>query len=425
MPSEAFNAAVLAVRESPPSSDEAKLQLYANYKQATVGDAPASGPSRLKVFEYAKHVAWAEVRGTSAADAETAYIEFVSSLDAPSMETPPTPAAVRMPTPTAALQGAPLFLARSLLVVGALLIVSSLAVPIFRFLYANPWLFTLLLGQLMMLAGGALLIEESGLLSLLPASAKQCASLSLLDAIIAMRASVATARGKAPPAPPPAPPSPPPTTTEEDASTATPPPPPPPRVPYLPQLARLIAMCWLDLDEEDPELLRELVSELDTDFRSYATGPLVAAVPTYAQYLLVGRTGVAELATAAQEAVASEAVEAAEEDAPPPMLRHQTTAFASDLRRRKQKNGNKSAAVVSPMMLVTAPALTMRLLFRRLVMLPLRRVHSKVAATRLYTMAYAWAAYAYYVAHYVATEPRAALALAQSYIRAEIEKKKM
>ena len=411
MPSEAFNAAVLAVRESPPSSDEAKLQLYANYKQATVGDAPASGPSRLKVFEYAKHVAWAEVRGTSAADAETAYIEFVSSLDAPSTEAPPTPAAVRMPTPTAALQGAPLFLARSLLVVGALLIVSSLAVPIFRFLYANPWLFTLLLGQLMMLAGGALLIEESGLLSLLPASAKQCASLSLLDAIIAMRASVATARGKAPPAPPPAPPS--------------PPPPPPPRVPYLPQLARLIAMCWLDLDEEDPELLRELVSELDTDFRSFATGPLVAAVPTYAQYLLVGRTGVAELATAAQEAVASEAVEAAEEDAPPPMLRHQTTAFASDLRRRKQKNGNKSAAVVSPMMLVTAPALTMRLLFRRLIMLPLRRVHSKVAATRLYTMAYAWAAYAYYVAHYVATEPRAALALAQSYIRAEIEKKKM
>ena len=184
-------------------------------------------------------------------------------------------------------------------------------------------------------------------------------------------------------------------------------------------------MCWLDLDEEDPELLRELVSELDTDFRSFATGPLVAAVPTYAQYLLVGRTGVAALATAAQEAVASEAVEAADEDAPPPMLRHQTTAFASDLRRRKQKNGNKSAAVVSPMMLVTAPALTMRLLFRRLVMLPLRRVHSKVAATRLYTMAYAWAAYAYYVVHYVATEPRAALALAQSYIRAEIEKKKM
>lgn len=56
------------------------LQMYALFKQATVGDATGDRPGMLDVRARAKFDAWAARRGTSAADAMRAYIAIVDRL---------------------------------------------------------------------------------------------------------------------------------------------------------------------------------------------------------------------------------------------------------------------------------------------------------------------------------------------------------
>ncbi|XP_061711912.1 acyl-CoA-binding protein homolog [Cydia pomonella] len=62
-------------------SDTDLLELYALFKQATVGDAdPANKPGLLDLKGKAKFEAWTKKKGTSKEDAQKAYIAKVESL---------------------------------------------------------------------------------------------------------------------------------------------------------------------------------------------------------------------------------------------------------------------------------------------------------------------------------------------------------
>ncbi len=70
---------VHTLSKKPGASD--LLVLYANFKQATAGDAPrGERPGMLNVTGRLKYDAWAELKGMSATDAETAYIAKVNAL---------------------------------------------------------------------------------------------------------------------------------------------------------------------------------------------------------------------------------------------------------------------------------------------------------------------------------------------------------
>lgn len=61
--------------------NETLLSLYALYKQATAGDAPAGGPSNpFDIVGKAKHEAWAKLKGTGAEEAQEKYVALVESL---------------------------------------------------------------------------------------------------------------------------------------------------------------------------------------------------------------------------------------------------------------------------------------------------------------------------------------------------------
>lgn len=60
--------------------NEAKLALYALYKQATVGDVTGKKPSRLDMVGRAKYDAWAKKRGLSSEEAMQRYVDQVAEL---------------------------------------------------------------------------------------------------------------------------------------------------------------------------------------------------------------------------------------------------------------------------------------------------------------------------------------------------------
>ncbi|HEX3773361.1 MAG TPA: acyl-CoA-binding protein [Polyangiaceae bacterium] len=78
---EEFTAAQTRVRQlkSTPASDEL-LELYAYFKQATVGDATGSRPGMLDFKGRAKFDAWSARKGMSKDAAKSAYVEFVQKL---------------------------------------------------------------------------------------------------------------------------------------------------------------------------------------------------------------------------------------------------------------------------------------------------------------------------------------------------------
>lgn len=81
MPDDAFNVAQVEVQKLPrkPSNDEL-LELYALFKQATVGDASGKRPGALDFKGRAKFDAWTKVAGKSATDAKAAYVALVERL---------------------------------------------------------------------------------------------------------------------------------------------------------------------------------------------------------------------------------------------------------------------------------------------------------------------------------------------------------
>lgn len=81
MSDDAFNTAQREVQDLPrkPSNDEL-LELYALFKQATVGDASGKRPGAFDFKGRAKFDAWAKVAGKSSSDAKTEYVALVSRL---------------------------------------------------------------------------------------------------------------------------------------------------------------------------------------------------------------------------------------------------------------------------------------------------------------------------------------------------------
>jgi acyl-CoA-binding protein len=78
-----FTSAQSRVKTLPrtPEADEL-LELYALYKQATVGDVSGSRPGMLDFKGRAKYDAWAKKRGTAGDAAKSAYVALVARLEA-------------------------------------------------------------------------------------------------------------------------------------------------------------------------------------------------------------------------------------------------------------------------------------------------------------------------------------------------------
>lgn len=78
---ESFADAQVRVKQlSAAPGNEALLELYALFKQATVGDAVGARPGMIDFKGRAKFDAWAKKKGTTADAAKTAYVAFVDQL---------------------------------------------------------------------------------------------------------------------------------------------------------------------------------------------------------------------------------------------------------------------------------------------------------------------------------------------------------
>jgi diazepam-binding inhibitor (GABA receptor modulator, acyl-CoA-binding protein) len=77
---EAAAKAVKALKDDPGS--DAKLKLYALYKQGTEGDASGRRPGFTDMIGRAKFDAWAKMKGLSKDDAMKEYAAFCKSLGA-------------------------------------------------------------------------------------------------------------------------------------------------------------------------------------------------------------------------------------------------------------------------------------------------------------------------------------------------------
>jgi diazepam-binding inhibitor (GABA receptor modulator, acyl-CoA-binding protein) len=76
-----FDAASQSVKKlAEDPGNEAKLQLYALYKQATEGDVQGKRPGFTDMIGRAKYDAWAKSKGLSEDDAMKKYIDLVKSL---------------------------------------------------------------------------------------------------------------------------------------------------------------------------------------------------------------------------------------------------------------------------------------------------------------------------------------------------------
>lgn len=78
--SEFTQAAQDVTRLPTDPGNDAKLRLYALYKQATDGDVTGKRPGFTNPVGRAKHDAWASVSGLSPEEAMTQYVSLVRSL---------------------------------------------------------------------------------------------------------------------------------------------------------------------------------------------------------------------------------------------------------------------------------------------------------------------------------------------------------
>lgn len=76
-----FNDAVEGVKQlTEDPGNDAKLQMYALYKQATSGDVEGKRPGLTDFVGRAKYDVWAKLKGTSVEDARQQYIDLFKSL---------------------------------------------------------------------------------------------------------------------------------------------------------------------------------------------------------------------------------------------------------------------------------------------------------------------------------------------------------
>lgn len=79
----AFETAVEDVKQlRTDPGNEAKLTLYALYKQSTVGDVQGKRPGFADFVGKFKYDAWAALAGTSPQDAQAQYVAYVEELKA-------------------------------------------------------------------------------------------------------------------------------------------------------------------------------------------------------------------------------------------------------------------------------------------------------------------------------------------------------
>lgn len=79
---EEFESAAARVQKLPSKpGNDALLELYGWYKQATEGDVNGKRPGMLDVRGRAKYDAWASRKGTSADAARAAYVKVVERLE--------------------------------------------------------------------------------------------------------------------------------------------------------------------------------------------------------------------------------------------------------------------------------------------------------------------------------------------------------
>jgi len=76
-----FEAAVANSKNlSERPDNNTLLQIYALYKQGTVGDNTEKKPGFGDMVGRAKWDAWAKLKGTATADAQQQYIDLIESL---------------------------------------------------------------------------------------------------------------------------------------------------------------------------------------------------------------------------------------------------------------------------------------------------------------------------------------------------------
>jgi len=79
--SEAFEQAQVRVKSLKKTPAPAKLlELYALFKQGTVGDVAGDRPGMLDVKGRAKFDAWSKQKGLSPGDAQQNYVRLVDQL---------------------------------------------------------------------------------------------------------------------------------------------------------------------------------------------------------------------------------------------------------------------------------------------------------------------------------------------------------
>jgi carboxylesterase len=72
-----FGDAQVRIKQVASLSNDVLLELYALYKQATVGDVTGDRPGMLDLRGRAKYDAWARRKGLTADAAMTAYVALV------------------------------------------------------------------------------------------------------------------------------------------------------------------------------------------------------------------------------------------------------------------------------------------------------------------------------------------------------------
>ena len=76
-----FEQAAQEAQQLPNKPDnEALLELYSLYKQATVGDVSGKRPGFTDFVGRAKYDAWAKLKGTHQDQAMQAYVDLVARL---------------------------------------------------------------------------------------------------------------------------------------------------------------------------------------------------------------------------------------------------------------------------------------------------------------------------------------------------------
>lgn len=76
-----FEAAVAGSKTlSERPDNDTLLDLYALYKQATVGDADGKRPGFADLIGRAKYDAWAAIKGTGREEAMQRYVALIDSL---------------------------------------------------------------------------------------------------------------------------------------------------------------------------------------------------------------------------------------------------------------------------------------------------------------------------------------------------------